>query len=163
MRHSLALKLVSVCICFCSLLLLVSPAIAFPASARDTEKTIWDLEHSYWSRVEKNDLNSYLALWHPDFLGWPSISPEPVRKDHITDWITSQTAKGLAFKALNFKQAAIQVNADNVVVCYWVTYKWEAKDGSGAQHTVRVIHNWVQHNGSWQIISGMSMPQPAVS
>jgi hypothetical protein len=67
-----------------------------PAPASGDEQTLWNLERAYWRYVENNDLAAYSALWHNDFLGWPSISSVPVRKDHITDWITTQTSKGLA-------------------------------------------------------------------
>ncbi|MEO7725032.1 MAG: hypothetical protein ABIU29_10190, partial [Chthoniobacterales bacterium] len=63
----------------------------------EDEQIIWNKEHAYWQYVEKNDLTSYANLWHENFLGWPSVSAAPVRKDHITDWITSQTSKGLIF------------------------------------------------------------------
>ena len=69
----------------------------------DDERTLWNLERAYWRYVENNDLAAYRNLWHKDFLGWPSVSSVPVRKDHITDWITSQTSKGLAFKAGEFQ------------------------------------------------------------
>jgi len=69
-------------------------------------------------------LSAYAGLWHKDFLGWPSVSAAPVHKNHITDWITSQTTKGLAFKMVEFKPAAIQVTEDVAVACYRITFKW---------------------------------------
>ena len=71
-------------------------------------QAIWDLEDNYWRYVQDNNLSAYSGLWHKDFLGWPLVSPAPVRKDHITDWITSQTSKGLVFKSGEQKPAAIQ-------------------------------------------------------
>src|SRR5882724_9530226 len=72
-----------------------------PAQASSDEHTIWNLEHAYWRYVETNDLTAYSSLWHEDFLGWPSVSSSPVRKDHITDWITSQTSKAWRSRPLN--------------------------------------------------------------
>src|SRR6476646_9672538 len=86
----------------------LSSEVTTPSQASGDEQTVWDLERAYWRYVETNDLHAYSDLWHKDFLGWPSVSASPVRKDHITDWITSQTAKGLAFKTVEFKPAAIQ-------------------------------------------------------
>src|SRR5947207_13917946 len=83
-----------------------------PSQASGDEQALWGLERAYWRYVEHNDLIAYSDLWHKDFLGWPSVSASPVRKDHITDWITSQTAKGLAFKTVEFKPAAIQISGD---------------------------------------------------
>lgn len=128
----------------------------------ESEQALWKLEHAYWDYVQDNDLPSYLGLWHKDFLGWPSVSASPVRKDHITDWITTQTSKGLTFKKGEFKPAAIQVLHDTMAVTYyWITYKWSDKNGAGATRTVRVTHTWLKDEKGWHIIGGMSMPEAA--
>jgi hypothetical protein len=127
----------------------------------ESEQRIWNLEHDYWHHVQDNDLPAYLSLRHRDFLGWPSASAAPVHKDHITDWITSQTSKGLAFKSVEFKPAAIQMNRDVAVACYWMAYEWLDQDGRGAMHTIRVTHTWLWDGKDWRIIGGMSMPETA--
>src|SRR5438132_14042975 len=133
---------------------------AYAQDSRKDEETLWKLEHDYWRYVEANDLAAYSNLWHKDFLGWPSVSAAPVRKDHITDWITSQTSKGLAFKTGEFKPAAIQVTEDVAVACYWITFKWLDKDGNGAANTIRITHVWLRTGNDWRIKGGMSMPEP---
>ena len=130
-----------------------------PSQASGDEQTLWGLERAYWRYVEHNDLAAYSDLWHKDFLGWPSVSSAPVRKDHITDWITSQTAKGLAFKTVEFKPAATQITGDVAFACYWVTFRWVDKEGSGSPHTFRITHAWLRGGKDWRIIGGMSMPE----
>jgi Domain of unknown function (DUF4440) len=139
--------------------LLISSQGRIEAQASRSEQTLWNLEHQYWRYVEGNDLQSYLSLWHKDFLGWPSVSAAPVRKDHITDWITSQTSKGLAFKPGELRPAAIQVTGNVAVTYYWMTYTWANKDDSGATRTTRVTHTWLSDGKDWRIIGGMSMPE----
>jgi hypothetical protein len=131
-----------------------------PSQGSKDERAVWDLEHSYWRYVESNDLAAYSNLWHKNFLGWPSVSATPVRKDHITDWITSETSKGSSFKTHQFKPAAIQVNDDVAMACYWITFSWLDKNGKGPTHTVRITHAWLRTGDSWQIIGGMSMGEP---
>ncbi len=147
-----------------SLLLAGMASAASPAPSltlsRD-EPTLWEKERAYWKYVEKNDLASYRNLWHENFLGWPSVSPVPVHKDHITDWITSQTNKGLTFKAGEFKPAALEVTGDVAAACYWITLTWLDKEGKGTPATIRITHAWLRNGGEWRIISGMSMPEPA--
>jgi len=130
------------------------------ANTAADEERLWERERAYWQYVEKNDLVAYANLWHEDFLGWPSISAAPVRKDHITDWITSQTSKELVFKAGEFKPAALEVTGDVAFACYWITFSWVDKDGNGAAHTLRITHAWVRSGKDWRIIGGMSMPEP---
>ena len=141
------------------LCLLAFPNHMFSSSMPRDEQALWDLERAYWQYVEKNDLAAYSNLWHQDFLGWPSVSSAPVRKDHITDWITSQTNKGLAFKTGEFKPAAIQMLGDVAFVCYWITFKWVDKDGKEAPHTLRITHAWLRSGKDWSIFGGMSMPE----
>src|SRR3954454_22892950 len=92
---------------FASILLV--NATAFAADTAAEEKKVWELERSYWQCVEKNDLPAYKNLWHENFVGWPAVSPVPVRKEGITDWITAQTSKGLTFKTDEFKPAELKV------------------------------------------------------
>jgi ketosteroid isomerase-like protein len=148
---------------FLAAFLLVSLQGTAQAQASENEQTLWKLEHAYWDYVQHNDLPAYLGLWHKDFLGWPSVSAAPVHKDHITDWITTQTGKGLTFKSVEFKPAAIQVNGDVAVTCYWITYKWLDKDGNGATRTLRVTHTLLRDGKDWHIIGEMSMPEGANS
>jgi ketosteroid isomerase-like protein len=124
------------------------------------EQVLWDLEHDYWRYVQDNDLSSYSKLWHERFLGWPSVNAAPVRKDHITDWITAQTSKDLAFKTDELKPASIQVTGDMAIVCYWITFRWLDKAGKGAAQTIRITHAWQKTADGWRIIGGMSMPEP---
>jgi hypothetical protein len=123
---------------------------------------VWKLEHSYWEDVKSLDLASYLELWHPSFVGWPSVSPEPVRKDHITDWIKANTAKGLHLESYTLEPADSQGSDNLVVVHYWVTSVWADKDGHGEPHTLRITHTWIRVGKGWQIIGGMSSPEAEV-
>jgi hypothetical protein len=52
------------------------------------EQEAWKLESDYWKYVQAADLEKYKSLWHQNFVGWPSVSAVPARKDQITDWIT---------------------------------------------------------------------------
>jgi ketosteroid isomerase-like protein len=141
--------------------LALSGARTIQAQGSADEQALWKLEQNYWRYVQENDLAAYSALWHERFLGWPSVSPVPVHKDHITDWITAQTRKGLKFISVDFKPAAIQVTGDVAVTCYWQMFRWVDKDGNGATHGTRIMHTWLRSGKDWQIIGGMSMPEPA--
>jgi ketosteroid isomerase-like protein len=138
-------------------------ATTFSSNTAEDERRLWNLERAYWQYVQKNDLAAYANLWHEDFLGWPSISSTPVRKDHISDWITSQTSKGLTFKTGEFKPAALKVTGDVAFACYWITFGWIDKDRKGALHTLRITHAWLRSGKEWRIIGGMSMPEPESS
>jgi len=142
----------------------ISPAQTVQSQAAEQvsniEQTIWNLEHSYWQYVQDNNLAAYAGLWHKNFVGWPVMSAAPVGNEHITDWITSQTAKGLTFKSGEFKPARIQVTGDIAAAYYRITFRWLDKDGHGDAHTLRITHTWLRDGKDWKILAGMSMPEP---
>src|ERR1019366_1293618 len=90
------------------IVVLLAPALFAAPPSADAEK-VWSLEKTYWEYVQANDLERYRTLWHADFLGWPLSSPEPARKDQITDWITAHTSKGETLKSYNLERLAVQV------------------------------------------------------
>jgi ketosteroid isomerase-like protein len=124
------------------------------------EEAVWKLEHTYWEDVKALDLASYRDLWHPNFIGWPSVSPQPLGKDHITDWITANTEKGLHLDTYTLKRGASRTTGNLVVVHYWLTSVWQDKDNHGEPHTLRMTHTWIKAGKGWQIITGMSAPEP---
>ena len=142
------------------LVLCAIPAFAQKQSA-DGEK-VWSLEETYWKDVKANDLDHYRSLWHPNFLGWPSVSPEPLRKTQITKWITDHSSKGESLKSYELERLVLQQTNDLITTTYRVRLVWIGKNGAGSPQTTRIIHTWVKGpNGQWQIISGMSAPTNA--
>jgi len=135
-------------------------ALCCIAQQSPDEEAVWRLEHSYWEDVKTLDLASYKELWHPSFVGWPYVSPKPVRKDHITDWITADTSRGLHLASYSIKRGDSQATENLVVVHYWVTSVWADKDGRGEPRTLRITHTWIKVGNGWRIIAGMSSPEP---
>lgn len=135
--------------------LFTTPLFAAPPSP--DEKAVWSLEDAYWRYVKANDLEHYRTLWNSDFLGWPLSSPEPVHKDHITDWITAHTGMGETLKSYELERLAAQSTGDHVTVAYRVRLTWIGKDGVDKPSSLRVIHTWLRGAGDkWQILSGMA-------
>ena len=140
-------------------LLLLAPSLVFAQTAGKDEAQIWALEKSYWEDVKANDLGKYRALWHDQFVGWPSFSDAPKHKDHIADWITANTSKGLSLESYDLEELAIQILGDVAVVHYRVRMNWSGdKEASSRAEATRITHTWIRHDGKWQIFGGMSAP-----
>ena len=137
----------------------VLAAAGFAQSAANDEAQIWSLEKAYWEYAKTNDLEKYRALWHEDFLGWPFVSSAPVRKDHITDWITANTSEGIKLQSYSIEQLAIQVTGDIAINHYRIKANWASSEGAEARtDALRITHTWIRTRGTWQIIGGMSAP-----
>ena len=134
-------------------------ATALAQNSGKDETQVWQLEKAYWEYVKANDLEKYRALWHENFLGWPFISSAPERKDHITDWITTNTSKGIKLQSYSIEQLAIQVTEDVAVDYYRINATWANGEGTEVRtNTLRITHTWIRTHATWQIIGGMSAP-----
>ena len=131
------------------------------AQQSENEKAVWKLETTYWEDVKTLNLDHYKTLWHENVIGWPYVNSQPARIDHIADWITRYTDKGLQLQWFSINQAASQSTGDLVVTHFWVTARWVDKDGHGEPSTSRITHTWIKTDKGWQIIGGMSSPIPA--
>ena len=140
-------------------ILLLLPLSAFAQGFVKDEAQVWNLEKAYWEYVKANDLDKYRALWHDDFLGWPFVSSAPVRKDHITDWITANTAKGIKLQSCSIEQLAIQMTDDIAINHYRIKANWATNEGVEVRKdALRITHTWIRTHGTWQILGGMSAP-----
>ena len=134
-------------------------AAAFAEGSDKEQAQIWNLEKAYWEYVKADDLDKYRALWHENFLGWPFVSPAPVRKDRITDWITANTSKSITLQSYSIEQLAIQVTGDLAMDYYRINATWANITGAEVRtDRLRITHTWTRTDGTWQIIGGMSSP-----
>jgi len=144
-------------ICVTAVFLLTTSAFAAPPSTE--EEQVWGLEQAYWHYVQTNDLEHYRALWHAEFLGWPSFSPNPMRKDHIADWMTVQSQNSESLKSYHLEKLAVQAVRNVATTTYRVRLVWVDKSGNQEVETSRILHTWLRDSGgNWHIISGMSAP-----
>jgi ketosteroid isomerase-like protein len=138
---------------------LVLALIATAENSAKNEAQIWGLEKAYWEYVKANDLEKYRALWHENFVGWPFVSSAPVRKDHITDWITSNTSRGIELQSYSIEQLAIHVTDDIAMDYYRIKATWANSTGTEVKtDRMRITHTWIRTHSTWQIIGGMSSP-----
>ena len=141
-----------------ALIIVLATAALGQDSAKD-EKEIWTLEKAYWEYVKANDLEKYRALWHEDFVGWPLVSAAPVRKDHITDWITSNASKGVKLQSYSMEELAIRVTGDIAINHYRIKAHWANSEGAEVRtDTLRITHTRIRTRDSFQILGGMSAP-----
>ena len=143
---------------------LSATATALAQDVAKDEAQVWQLEKAYWEYVKANDLEKYRALWHKDFVGWPFVSSAPVSKNHITDWITASTSKGIKLRSYSIEQLAIHVTGKMAINYYRIRANWANEKGADARtDALRIMHTWSRTGATWQIIGGMSAPLNANS
>jgi ketosteroid isomerase-like protein len=134
------------------------------ASGESDVAAVWRLEDDYWRYVKAGDVESYVKLWHDDFIGWPCGQPHPKRKNGIGDWVREVRDKRISVDNALTREGA-QAFDDVVVVHYSFTRVDTYPDGhvEGRGKLSKITHTWRKSADSWQIIGGMcgSMPDGA--
>ncbi len=141
--------------------------LAFPIAAKDLsadEKVVWQLEEDYWRYVGAGDVDSYVKLWHEDFVGWPCFEWNPARKGDIGKWV--RDIRDNHWK-LSYQLKPLDSQAfgnGTVVVYYAAEYVYDYGDGthSGSGIWRKFTHTWMKSGGNWQIIGGMCAAQEPV-
>jgi ketosteroid isomerase-like protein len=134
--------------------------IAIPPSIQEwseTEKEVWKMEEKYWSLVKNLDLENYLNLWHPDFVGWPKGNEEPAKHEDVRSVVEdlfTQTEKG-SF-VIELAPYSSKQYGDVVVVFYRCKASYKDIGGNGHSILNRFTHTWMKHEGKWTIIAGMN-------
>ena len=146
---------------------LAAVCLAFPLAAREwtvDEKAVWHLEENYWRFVSAGDVDSYVKLWHDDFVGWPCFEWNPARKGDIGKWV--RDIRDNRWKlSYQLKPLEIQAFGDDIVVVHYAAeYVYDYGDGtrSGVGLWRKFTHTWMRTGENWQILGGMCAAQEPV-
>jgi ketosteroid isomerase-like protein len=139
--------------------LLLSCAVS-AADLNADEQAVWQLEEAYWRYVQAGDVDSYLTLWHPNFVGWPCYSSEPADVNKIGGWV--QEIRDNHWKlTYQLRPRAVRATGNVATALYAAEYVTDYGDGtrSGAGIWRKFTHTWMKTDGRWQIITGMCAAQ----
>ncbi|HLV02570.1 MAG TPA: nuclear transport factor 2 family protein [Acidobacteriota bacterium] len=125
------------------------------------EKTVWREEESYWKSLAAGDVNSYLRLFHEEFISWPCESPRPSDKPAVRQMLEN-LKKSYRLLSYELNPLSIRVVGDTAVVYYFVRYVVEAH-GEQIEDTRRISHTWIFQDGGWKIMGGMSSTSPVTA
>lgn len=133
------------------LALLTAPAAAQHLSA--AEREVWDYEEAYCRYLNANDLNGFMSLWHPNFMGWPSSQAAAVGKSKIREII-------VAYGKLDCQLAhpTVKVFGNTAIAYYELTLSFKGKEDKPETQVLKVTHTWLRTDSLWEIIGGMSAP-----
>ncbi len=143
-------------LCTCLFLLPATPAAAQELTELQAE--VWRMEETYWERLRSRDIEGYMELWHPDYVGWPRSNAVPIGTTEIRALIERSRLRPERY---DLTPRAIRLFGDVAIVHY--TYRYASIDAEGAEveSSGRITHTWQRDGGVWRIIGGMSAPEVA--
>jgi len=135
------------------LLLLGALGVAQQPAASAIDQ-VWSGEEAYWRYVQSHNLQSYLALWSDDFVGWPRTTDHPVHKTDIGLLFQSGTLSRVMAYELN--RESVEMHGPVGIAFYRVKMRLNNANHSQSTITARITHTWMKKGDVWQIVSGMS-------
>jgi ketosteroid isomerase-like protein len=121
----------------------------------EDEQVLWNLEESYFAHLADREFEALEDFWHPDFIGWPSHSAEPVGLANAQGSLEELTAR-LKKLSIELRPQALTLHGDVAVVHYYIDVVQEGVDGQVTEYSQRITHTWVRSDGRWRILGGMS-------
>jgi hypothetical protein len=134
----------------------ISESVATSPSESGSVSQVWAREADYWRFVKDGDVESYVALWHDRFIGWPCGQDHPKRKASIGDWVRKVRDDRIQVDAKLTREGAEDFG--NVVVVHYRftrvdTYPSGKVEGKGKES--KITHTWMKVGDRWLIIGGM--------
>ncbi len=143
-----------------TLIIIMSPLILLGNSATSqswspAEQELWNLEKTYMTLLNENNVQKLAEFWHQDFIGWPSHSSKPLNRDEGI--VSLETLlENITSSSFTFHPKAIQILGNTAVVHYRVEFDLQTKDGERKKNSYRVTHTWMKDSDDWRILGGMS-------
>ncbi len=150
-------RIVAACVLVMSWLAATSVCWPLPASAESRSVAeVWAREEDYWRFVKAGDVESYVALWHEKFIGWPCDQEHPLRKSSIGAWVQKVRDEKIQVASVMTREGAEEFGTV-VVVHYRFTRVDTYPDGrvEGQGRESKITHTWMRVGPTWQIIGGM--------
>jgi len=139
------------------ILMIIGSIHAVEQDLSTTEKEVWSMEETYWHFVASGDIESYMTLWHEDFVGWPRGSEQPVNKEGLIRQVKAAIEAGkpgsLTFKLTPY---SVRIYGDVAIVHYLCSLTWKDLQENEHSRKDRMTHTWMRQDGRWLIIGGMS-------
>ena len=137
-------------------LALLASTNAVAVDLDEQQAAVWQMEEDYWRIVAAGDPDAYMALFHPDFIGWPCTSETPKGTANSSAWVKEIRDHGWTL-TYNLKPEAVHLFGDTSVVHYAAEYVFDYGDGTrkGEGDWRKFTHTWKQYDGQWLLIGGM--------
>ncbi|MHA2032899.1 MAG: nuclear transport factor 2 family protein [Candidatus Kariarchaeaceae archaeon] len=121
---------------------------------------VWRLEELRVEYIKARDVENFRAMYHQDFIGWPSRVTSPVEHSDLGYRIIEAIEKGRELPQIRLRREAVQI-FDNIAIVHYASsrsYLSESDDDTIGDKWMKVTHTWMRVGVTWKIIGGMAAP-----
>ena len=135
-----------------------SPRFSF--SAVHEQHEVWRLEEIRAEYVNARDVENFRAMYHEDFIGWPSRVKAPVGQSELGYKIIEAIKEEREIPPVRLRREAIQIFGDVAIVHYSSSRSAisESDGGTDSGKWMKITHTWMRVGDTWKIIGGMAAP-----
>jgi hypothetical protein len=120
---------------------------AFEKEWTFAQKEVWKMEQIEWEFWKQGNVKRCMLLYHKNYIGWPSQSAELINKNHA-----GAHMKHSVLHSYDIEPRGINI-VGNIAIVY---YCYSCCETNGKTHAGRVTHIWMNENGRWRLIGGMT-------
>lgn len=118
-------------------------------------ETIWSQEKAYFTHLYGAEHESFMALVHPDFLGWPDGQTGPIDREGSAAFMRKLVTQPLPCR-LMIDRLGIRIHGSAAVTHYILHATCTAPDGTSTTRSSRVCHTWIKEGTKWKLLAGTS-------
>ena len=118
------------------------------------QEELWNLEESYMLNYKDKNIEVLTEFWDEKFIGWPEWAEEPVDVNNAKLALSKPSENRII--SFNIRPQEIVLQGNIALVYYLIDLNLENSDQEKSIATYRIIHTWLNKNGMWQILGGMS-------
>ena len=119
-----------------------------------SQEELWNLEESYMLNYKDKNIEVLTEFWDEKFIGWPEWAEEPVDVNNAKLALSKPSENKII--SFNIRPQDIVLQGNIALVYYLIDLNLENSDQEKSTATYRIIHTWLNENGMWQILGGMS-------
>ena len=137
--------------------ILVNISLASLGQQSQAQHQIWEQELAYWTAVQKGDISTYISLYHPEHLSWPSFVKQPESQQTIEPMLYKfiDTVKE-GSTVYDLGTPAIMIQGDLAFVYYLANWSMETTEGVKLDFSEKFLHIWKKEKSGWLLQGGMS-------
>lgn len=148
---------------FSIIILITSISISlFGQDMSPEQLEVWNLEELRVKYIKSRDVDNFRAMYHENFIGWPSQATSPVGHSDLGYRIIEAIEEGRDLPRVRIRREAVRI-FENIAIVHYASsrsFGSDSDDDPSNGKWIKVTHTWMRVGDTWKIIGGMAASLP---